>query len=141
MKTLGDMIRTTLVSCEPTDSVLAVARRMREHRLGALPVLEGEALVGVVTEGDLLAKVVAEDRRGSDLRVSEVMTKSPMTAPPGMHVDDAADFLRRRGFRRLPVVQDGRVLGLVSLRDLFDAEAHDMMDENYRLKMLMMQGD
>lgn len=141
MKTLGDMIKHDLVSCAPGDVVLDVARRLAHHKLGALPVIDATRLVGILTEGDLLFKIVAENRDPAKTKVAEVMTRDPITASPSMPIEDAVEELRRRGFRRLPIVDGGRVVGLISLRDLFAAEVQDALQENYRLKMQMMTGD
>lgn len=117
---LAEIMQTDLVTCPPDATVAQAAAVMRERRVGACLVMEGPAMTGIITERDLVG-LVAD---GTDLRVmpvAEAMSGAVTTAPPDADVLWAADTMRRRGIRHLPVIESGYVAGMVSLRDLFAA--------------------
>jgi len=98
-------------------SVAEVASSMLKGRFGSAVVMEGSWLSGIFTERDVLRAAAA----GADLKsspVSEWMTSDPVTAPPDMDADDAAEIMMTHGFRHLPVVEGNAVTGIVSLRDI-----------------------
>lgn len=97
------------------DAALAMAQR----RIGAVMVIDGARLVGIFTERDLLSKVVAMKRDPDTLRLSEVMTRDPDTIGPDETAFAALDMMRKRGYRHLPVMDAGRLVGMVSVRDLY----------------------
>lgn len=103
-------------------SVAEVARVMAEKNVGAVPVLDGDRLVGLFSERDLLKRVVARGRDPAALRVEEVMTTELVVA----NVDDSFEAclqrMRAASCRHLPVLDGGRLLGLVSLRDMLLAD-------------------
>jgi CBS domain-containing protein len=111
----------------PGDAIHAVApdrpvsecvRLMTERRIGALVVMDGQQLKGIFTERDALNKVLAAGRDPAATRVSEVMTPDPFCIPPSMTVGDAMHVVTHRRFRHLPVVEDGRLLAVISSGDL-----------------------
>lgn len=105
------------VTDSPTDSLTAAANRMWSQQTGSLLVMDGDQLVGIVTERDVM-KAVA---RGLDLPttpVSAVMTSDVLTVTPDTAVAEAARHMATRWIRHLPVVVDGEVVGMVSQRDL-----------------------
>ena len=85
----------------------------------AVMVIDGARLVGIFTERDLLSKVVAMKRDPDTLRLSEVMTRDPDTIGPDETAFAALDMMRKRGYRHLPVMDAGRLIGMVSVRDLY----------------------
>jgi predicted transcriptional regulator len=105
-------------SVQPSAFVTECVQKMAREKIGALMVMEADRLQGIFTERDALNKVLAVglDPRGT--RVSEVMTKEPISVPPTMTVGAAMQLVTSRRFRHLPVVQEGRVLGVVSSGDL-----------------------
>ncbi|HEX6947622.1 MAG TPA: CBS domain-containing protein [Acidimicrobiia bacterium] len=115
---LGDLVGSGPFSCGPDTTLSEAALAMAGSDLGSLAVVEGTALLGLVTERDLRNAVA----RGMDLdatTVSEVMGVEPDTFDPDLDVWDAAAWIVESGYRHLPVVDDeGRLLGVVSLRDL-----------------------
>ena len=94
-----------------------VAARMVEREVGAVLVLDGDRLVGILTERDVL-RAVAHRTHSSEARVRQWMTREVVTVPPSMDADDAAKTMLDRNFRHLPVVDNGRPVGIVSMRDL-----------------------
>jgi CBS domain-containing protein len=117
----AEIMQTDLVTCPPELTVADAARVMNERGVGACLVMDGPLLAGVFTERDLLRLVASgEDVRG--LAVSGAMTRSVTTAPPDADLLWVADTMRRLHVRHLPVAsEDGMVVGIVSLRDLFAA--------------------
>jgi len=114
--TIADIMTRGLLSVAPDAALTKIAADMNERRVGAVVVLEGDALVGILTERDIL-RAVGEGRvEGS--RVAECMTPHPETIEPSESTDAAATLMIHGGFRHLPVVEDGNVVGIVSIRDL-----------------------
>src|SRR5262245_6643789 len=98
-------------------TVAAAARLMKEHRIGAILVLDQGRLAGIFTERDALFRVVAEGRDPDKTRVGEVMTANPRTIAPDRPFGHALHLMYEGGFRHVPVVDGGRPLGVVSARD------------------------
>lgn len=99
-------------------SVAACVRTMTAEQIGALIVMEGESLIGIFTERDALNKVLAAGLDPTGTKVSEVMTKDPYCIPPSTTVGEAMELVTKRRFRHLPIVENGKVLALVSSGDL-----------------------
>jgi CBS domain-containing protein len=120
---VSNHMATDLLTVEPDARLADAARRMAERGVGAVLVLEGERLAGILTERDLL-KAVA---RGftDEARVSEWMTRQPETVEPDESTDQAASLMIHGGFRHLPVVEGGRPIGILSIRDLMRVALHD----------------
>jgi CBS domain-containing protein len=120
LKVMPDVVSgQTIRSLKPADSALAAARMMREHDVSAIVILDDAGLlVGIVTERDLARRVAAEDKQASAVPISEVMTPQPLTVGPATLLFDALEEMRKHRVRHLPVVEEGRVLGMVSMRDL-----------------------
>ena len=105
----------------PQTTVREAARLMAQRRIGAAMVLSEGRLVGVFSERDLAHRVVAGDLDPDTTRVAQVMTGNPVTIGPKDSATDALQLMRSHGFRHLPVVDQGRPVGMVSVRDLYDA--------------------
>lgn len=117
---LGDLLVGAPHVCGPDTTVVEAAVAMEASDLGSLGVVEGMALVGVVTERDI-RRVVAEGL-SPDTPVSSVMSGDPDTFDPDLDVWDAAAWITESGYRHLPVMDDeGTLLGVVSIRDLLKA--------------------
>jgi CBS domain-containing protein len=109
------MVRNVL-TVEPSDTIGEAAEKMDAANVGAVVVVEDMVrIVGIVTERDLL-RAVASRARAAEARVRQWMTSDPVTITPDTSVEDAADIMFTHNFRHLPVVKDGRPLGIVSLR-------------------------
>jgi CBS domain-containing protein len=98
-------------------TVAAAARLMKEHRIGAILVVQEGRLAGIFTERDALFRVIAEGRDPAATRIAEVMTANPRTIAPDRPFGHALHLMYEGGFRHVPVVDNGRPLGVVSSRD------------------------
>ena len=101
-------------------TVFAAARLMKKHHVGALMVVEGDRLTGIFTERDVVFGVLAEERDASTTRVSDVMTANPRTIDADKTVGHALMLMYDGGFRHVPVVDNGKPLGMISARDALD---------------------
>ena len=110
-----DRMSRKVVHVEPETTPAKAAALLKRHRIRHLPVMRRERLVGIVTAGDLRAA------RKDAAAVKEVMTPNPVTISPDAAVDEAARVLRDRKLNGLPVVEGGRVLGILTVSDVLDA--------------------
>jgi CBS domain-containing protein len=110
------------ISAQADTSVAEAARIMRSRRVGALLVMEGGRLAGIFTERDALFRVIAEGRDAEATPLHEVMTRDPRTISPDRPFGHALHIMYEGGFRHVPVVRDGRAIGVVSARDALGPE-------------------
>jgi CBS domain-containing protein len=110
-------------------TVAAAARLMKEHRIGALLVLQDGRLAGIFTERDALFRVIAEGRDPKKTRIAEVMTANPRTIAPDRPFGHALHLMHEGGFRHVPVVDNGRPLGVVSARDALGPDLQQFVAE------------
>lgn len=108
------------------------ARLMRERHVGAVMVVEDGNLAGVFTERDALFRVIAEGRDVRATQLAEVMTRNPQTIHPDKPFPDALHIMYEGGFRHVPVVEDGRPVGMISARDALGPELEDFIYELLR---------
>jgi CBS domain-containing protein len=110
----------------PTDSIQNAARIMRQEDTGAVPVVDNGRPVGILTDRDIVIRAVAD---GGELSrpVSEIVTEGIIAATPDMTTREAAELMSEHQIRRLPVVENDRLVGIVSLGDLAVKDAHDKM--------------
>jgi CBS domain-containing protein len=120
---VSEHMTTDLLTVEPDARLGDAARRMAERGVGAVLVLHGDALAGILTERDLL-KAVARGY-SEDARVSDWMTRHPETVEPDETTDHAAALMIHGGFRHLPVMEGGRAVGILSIRDLMRVALQD----------------
>ncbi|MBI1779330.1 MAG: CBS domain-containing protein [Proteobacteria bacterium] len=119
----------TLTLMEEGASVREAARIMAERRIGAVMIVRGERLEGILTERDVLVRVVAPSRDPDTTQIGEVMTRNPDTVAPDSRAIDALLRMREKGYRHLPVVDKDRVVGMVSIRDLYDAVKQELEED------------
>lgn len=105
-------------SIEPGESVLEAIRTMGRLGIGALLVMEGERLVGILSERDYARKVVLQGRRSESTTVGEIMSAEVLTIPPETMAREGLALMTLKYIRHLPVIEDGRVIGVVSIGDL-----------------------
>jgi CBS domain-containing protein len=103
---------------DPDATLVDAAREMRDGDVGALVVVDGGAVAGVVTDRDIVVRAIADGRDPSATKVRDVATMNPVTLTVDQTVEDAIRVMREQDIRRIPVVQDGRPAGIVSLGDL-----------------------
>lgn len=117
------------------DTVRAAVDLLAEHRIGAVPVLDGDTVVGIFSERDLVRLLAAYGPESLDRSIDEVMTRSPVTCDSRTNVLGALSLMTQRRIRHLPIVDDGKITGFVSIGDLvkyridrIEAEAAAMRD-------------
>lgn len=121
MQTVNQLLRAKgnqLYSVEPTDSVLHAIEIMATRHVGALLVMNQGTLAGIISERDYARKVILKNRSSHDTSVSEIMTAPAVTVAPTDSVHHCMQVMTERRFRHLPVVESGRVVGMLSIGDL-----------------------
>jgi CBS domain-containing protein len=113
---ITEIMTEAAVTDRPDDSLEAAARKMWEQQTGSLLVLDGEDLVGIVTERDILRAVGTD--MSLDTPLSAVMSKDLISVDPGTSLRDAARIMTEKWIRHLPVLEGGKLVGIVSQRDL-----------------------
>jgi CBS domain-containing protein len=116
--TVADIARTDVVTAPVEMTAAELADRMRESSVGSVVVLEDGDPVGLVTDRDIAVRVVAEERSPTEVTAREIMTGDLVTVSPETGVFQVTELLARENVRRLPVVDDGELVGIVALDDL-----------------------
>lgn len=123
MKQISELIAgQTLTVVEPGQNVRSAARTMTERNIGAVAVVDAGRLAGIFSERDIMARVVAEGLNPDDTPVSLVMSKELVVAGPAERVDAAIQKMHSIGSRHLPVVDEGKLVGMISIRDLLEVD-------------------
>ena len=123
--------RQKLVTCQPNDTLAAVAKSLYNHGIGAMPVLElGTRMVGIISERDLVRAFARTDWSELQyLRTRDVMTTRVVTCGPDDSMQSAQELMKANHFRHLPVVENERVQGMLSLRDTLALRLQESEDE------------
>ncbi|MCC6028890.1 MAG: CBS domain-containing protein [Candidatus Korarchaeum sp.] len=124
---VSEVMNRNLITMRPDGTVYEAAKLMKENNIGSVVIMEGSELKGIVTERDLITRYIAvgDGRRPEDVKVSEIMTKDPVTIRDNTDIDEAARIMIERNIRRLIVVNyDGRVVGIISSRDILKVAPH-----------------
>ncbi len=112
-----DVMTSDVEYCTPLDNVYEVAVKMKNLDCGAIPICENDQLLGMITDRDIVVRGVAEKRPNST-KVTDIMSEHLITADPGMSIDDAANLMANHQIRRLPIVENNRLVGICALGDL-----------------------
>lgn len=126
------MEQRKFLTAPPDSTVGSAARLMAERNVGAVMVVEDNSLIGIFTERDVVFRVVAQGRDAESTRLVEVMTSAPKTLEPGKSYGHALLLMQENGFRHVPVVENGRLIGIVSSRNAMDPEMEDFVSEERR---------
>ncbi len=114
-----DLMSKSVVTIAPEESAALAARLLSRHELGALPVCAADGtLAGIVTDRDIVTRCVAAGEEPGRVPVRDIMSPAPSVITPGTPVSAAARLMAQRQVRRLPVVEQGQVVGMLSLGDL-----------------------
>lgn len=119
----------TVVTATPEISVTEAAVAMRNARVGALAILENDKLVGIFTERDALFRVLAQGMNPSTTPLGEVMTANPQTITPNRPLGHAMHLMHEGGYRHMPVVENGYLVGMLSVRDALGPELREFEEE------------
>lgn len=122
MAIVADHMSSNVLTVAPDATVADAARRMADRGVGAVLILDGTRLLGIFTERDVLKIVAAGLEAGQTMPVSALMTRYPETVELTSTTEEAAALMVHGGFRHLPVIDEGAVVGIVSLRDLMRFE-------------------
>lgn len=113
-----DIMSTDVATVEATDTIEQAAKLMEMHNVGSIPVTDHERVIGIITDRDIALRTVAHGQNGGRQRVGDIMSANPVVGTPDMDVHDAAGLMSRRKIRRLPIVQNNALVGIVALGDI-----------------------
>lgn len=128
------MERAKLLIAPPETSVSTAAKLMAKKNVGAVMVVENERLVGIFTERDAVFRVIAKGRDSQTTLLADVMTTAPRTVDPEKSFGYALLMMHENGFRHVPVIENGKPIGIVSSRNALDPEMEDFVAEAQRRK-------
>ena len=114
---MKQVMTTDVDTCSPDTPIFEIAKKMKELDVGVIPICEGDELRGLATDRDIVLQAVAE-KWPLDTPVSKVMTEDPVKGTVDMSAEEAAELMADVQIRRLPIVEQGRLIGIVSLGDL-----------------------
>jgi len=123
MKNVGQLLKSKphrVVTVSPGDTVLEAIKTLAAYDVGAVMVVEGEKLVGIMSERDYTRKVVLQGRHSDTTRVKDVMTENVICVSPRSSARDCMGLMSMKGIRHLPVIDNGKAIGMVSIRDIVD---------------------
>jgi CBS domain-containing protein len=130
MPHVGDLLTGKgVITLSPSATALQAALAMTEARVKATLVTEGSTLLGIFTEHDLMVRVVCARREPRDVRLSEVMTREIFSVRRDQKVAEVRRELQRRHISHLPVVEDGKLIGILSMRDILRADLEEKAHE------------
>jgi CBS domain-containing protein len=118
MMQIKDVMTSNPTTCEPQASVVDAAKVMAQEDVGSIPTVEGDRLVGVVTDRDIVIRVVAEGRDPQSVTVGDVASRDLVTVSPDEELDRALQLMAENQVRRLPVVDGDKLVGIVAQRDV-----------------------
>ena len=107
-----------IFTIDPNSSVLDAIKSMADHHIGSLIVMQNERLIGIITERDYSRNVVLKGKSSANTAVKDIMTKSVLCTKPDQTVEEAMALMTDKRLRHLPVVENGNVLGIISIGDL-----------------------
>jgi CBS domain-containing protein len=117
-KTVQDAMTADPVTISRTNSVVDAARLMESADVGSVPVVDGGTPVGILTDRDIAIRVVAQGKDPSSTQVGEIATDQPYFVEPDQDLDEALELMAYRKVRRLPVVEDGQLVGMLAQADV-----------------------
>jgi CBS domain-containing protein len=117
-KSVRDAMTQNPRSLSPSDTVADAARALKEEDVGSVPIVEGERLVGILTDRDIVTRVVAEGRDPGSTSVRDVASSELVTAEATSELDEALRLMAQHQVRRLPVVEQGRLVGILAQADV-----------------------
>ena len=129
MGSIKDLMTSNPTTCEPSATVADVAKVMAQEDVGPVPIVEGERLVGLVTDRDIVVRVVAEGKDPSTTTIRDVASSDLTTVTPDTDLQEALDLMSASQVRRLPVVENGTLVGIVAQADVARAADEERTGE------------
>jgi len=127
---IGEIMTTDVVTCSPDETLAQVAQKMQRENIGLCPVIDQDNLIGVITDRDITTRAVAKGFDPNSKHVHDFMTPSPITGDPAMSLEEACRLMANNQIRRLPVLEDNKLVGMVALADLsIDLEEDELLAE------------
>lgn len=123
-----------IIACDVATPVSEVVQTLATRRIGALPVLREGRVVGIVSERDVIYRLADHGGSCLDLPVEHIMTSPAVTVEPGTTIDDALGMMTRRRFRHFPVVENGELIGFISIGDLVKHKMDEVQHEAEALR-------
>lgn len=108
----------------PNTTVVELAQKMKKDDIGSIPICEGQKVVGIITDRDIVIKAVSEGKNIETKKAKEIMNSNVITVTADQDVHEAADLMSKYQIRRLPVVEQGKLIGIVALGDLAVEKIH-----------------
>ena len=115
---IKDIMSKTIAFAKPEDTVIQAAQLMKKHNVGSIPVCRGDKVVVIITDRDIAFNAVANGSNPATLSVSEIMSPNPILGNPEMDVTEAGKLMGENQIRRLPIVENNKLVGIVSLGDI-----------------------
>lgn len=141
-KIIPDIVeRMNIASVTVGDTILTAAKKMADAHIAALIIVDADGmLIGIITERDLTQKVLAAGKNGNTTIVGDIMTTNPDTLAPDDSARDALELMQTRGYRHLPVAEDGKCVSIVSIRDLY-ASVKEALEKDIEETQAFVFGD
>ncbi|HML06427.1 MAG TPA: CBS domain-containing protein [Methanobacterium sp.] len=134
--TVKDAMTSNVITVKPENSVADAALLMTQNEVGCLIVKSNGEPEGIITESDIINKVVAQDLKASEIAVDDIMTKNLIKIDPGRELNEAARFMSKMNIRRLAVVTNGSLTGILTAKDIMavSPELTEILVENARME-------
>lgn len=126
---IADRSSDDILSCDVSTPVSEAVNMLAEKRIGALPVMRGGSVAGIISERDVIYKLASEGSSCLEGSVEAIMTSPVITVEPSTTVDEALAMMTRRRFRHFPVVEDGALVGFISIGDLVKTRIDEVEHE------------
>ena len=130
------MQHTKFLTASPESTVSSAAKLMADQNAGAVMVVQNDRLVGILTERDVVFRVIARGLDAETTRLNDVMTTAPKTLDPNKSYGHALLLMQENGFRHVPVIENGRPIGIVSSRNAMDPDLEEFVSEVRRREHL-----
>jgi CBS domain-containing protein len=131
------MEQKKLLTAPPQTTVSKAAKLMAKRKVGAIMVVDDRRLVGIFTERDAVFRVIARDLDSHTTRLVDVMTREPITITPDNSFGYALLVMHENGFRHVPVIEDGKLVGVVSARNALDPDLEEFVSESQRREHIL----
>jgi CBS domain-containing protein len=126
-KHVRDAMTATVRTASPSQSLAEAAKEMKSEDVGSIPVVDDDNLIGILSDRDIVTRAVAEGGDPQVVTVGEIATRDVVTVEPGQDLTEALTLMARHQVRRLPVVEDGRLVGMLAQADVaIEAKAKDV---------------